>query len=134
MAKVTINAETQDTLGFLAEPIGSRDTLTSGGRIDASAISANAAGRKEVSAGTVVGKNRNETLYGPVAFTADTSVDDEEVYLTAGVVLDADSNADVELLRHGRAVYYNRLPGWDSLDAAVQAWIHANYHTMKAVE
>lgn len=132
MAKIVTDAEVRGDLGFLAEGVGSNDFIPGGGRVDASAYTADANGRKAIPAGTLVGRNRNETLYGPVAFTASTSVDDEEVYISVHSVLDAADNPEIELLRHGTLIYFDKLPGWDSLDAAVQTWVHEHYHTVRS--
>lgn len=90
--------------------------------------------------GTVVGRTRAEAEasqgFGPVDFTAGTSVDDDEVYLTLFPVQDASENPEVELLRPGAAtvIVYDLLPNWATLDPVVQQWVHDNFTTTQAAD
>lgn len=109
--------------------VGNGDTATYAGQ-----------GPKFVPPGTVVGRTRSEAEanagFSPVAFTPGTSVDDDEVYLTVYPVQNAETNAEVELLRPnaGTVLVYSLIPGWADMDSAVQNWIHNNFTTTQAAD
>ena len=84
---------------------------------------------KTIPSGTPIGRTFTERANGDAFGPADA--DDDEVYLIAFDVTDADANADVELYRHGSIVKENLLPGFASLDAGVLADIRAAYQTTR---
>jgi hypothetical protein len=83
--------------------------------------------RKIVPDGTVLGRTYAErnagTGFGPAA------AGDDEVFIMANTVVDADVNDEVNLVRHhsGVLVYENFLPGWQSLANAVQVFVRTQY-------
>lgn len=85
--------------------------------------------KKVVKAGTLVGRTFTEaadgTPFGPAAAA------DDQVYLVAFEVPDADKNREVELYRHGKLVKTNFLPGWSTMAAALQAKVRADYETIE---
>lgn len=91
-------------------------------------------GFKVVPSGTLVGRTFAErdanTGYGPAIST------DDEIYLTAWGVSDADNNPDVELYRHFNVVKENYLPDWTPLaaDATMLAKLRALYTCIKGVD
>lgn len=88
-------------------------------------------GRKYVPSGTIVGRTFEERTagkgFGPVDYTAETSVDDDDVWIIVNDVHDVDDNPDVELYRKGSLVAENFLPGWDDLDPILKTWVRDNY-------
>lgn len=86
--------------------------------------------KKRISSGTLIGRTYTErdagTGYGPWA------TGDDEVYLVAFEIVDADANPNVELVAHGTKVYENRLPGWAGSSAGFKAAVRAAYQTMLA--
>jgi hypothetical protein len=84
-------------------------------------------GVRVVEAGTLVGRTRVERAAGTGYGAADVSTPDDELFLTANVVIDADINPDVTLLRHGTLIYEDKLPNWATLGATAQAVIRARY-------
>lgn len=130
MAKIAHGDTSQTTPEWMAD-FGSRDHLIPGGvRLDPAAFPA-VDGVVHVPGGTVIGRTIAErdagAPFGPVAFTAGTSVDDDEVYLLAFDVSDAAKDADGVLYRPGSVVKENYLPGWAGLDPVVQAEIRDRY-------
>lgn len=83
------------------------------------------AGPKVVVGGTPVGRTYTErdagAGFGPAATT------DDEFYLLAQDVLDADGMTPCELYRHGRAVRENALPNWAALTTAMKTKIRSLY-------
>lgn len=80
---------------------------------------------KAIPSGTPIGRTLAErdagTAYGP----ADAA--DDEVFLVAFDVTDADANPDVELYRHGGVVKENFLPNLAGIAAGVLAVLRAKY-------
>lgn len=85
-------------------------------------------GKKVVLAGTVIGRTFTERgngdAFGPAASG------DEEVYVIAFDVRDADNNPDATLYRPGSIVKENFLPDWNNLTAAVQALVRSAYSSI----
>lgn len=81
--------------------------------------------KKTVPSGTPVGRTYAErdarTPYGAAIDT------DDEIFLTAFDVSDADNNPDVELVRHGTVVKENYLPGFATWAAALKTKIRTLY-------
>lgn len=84
---------------------------------------------KVVRAGTLVGRTFSEAAAGTAFGPASNS--DDQVYVLAFDVPDADRNAEVELYRHGCLLKANFLPGWSSLGSALQARVRASYETIE---
>jgi hypothetical protein len=82
-------------------------------------------GLKSIPSGTFLGRTFAEaaakTPFGP----ADDA--DDQFYLVAFDVTDADNNADVEFYRHGGLVKTNYLPAFSTLSATLIAKIRALY-------
>lgn len=83
--------------------------------------------KKSIPSGTVIGRTFAERGTGDAFGPADAS--DDEIYLTAFAVTDADINANVELYRPGSVVKENFLPGWSDLATAIQALVRSHYTT-----
>lgn len=83
-------------------------------------------GVRIVAAGILVGRTFAERTdkvgFGPAADSGD-----DEVYLTATVVIDGDINPDVTLIRHDTLIYENKLPNWATMGATQQGLIRARY-------
>lgn len=83
-------------------------------------------GTRFVPSGTVVGRTLVErdagTGFGPAADA------DDEIYLLAFDVADADEIDDAELYRPNNTVYENFLPNFAGLSAAVKAAVRAQYN------
>ncbi len=129
MDPILMGPRTRTSVPFYGEFLHSEYHLMRvGGRLDEAAITADASGRKYVSAGTLVGRVRaTENLFGPYA-TGDT-----EFYLTAFDVIDAARDNEVELIVVGKnfTVVPERLPGWATLPVAQQTLVFDNYKTIK---
>jgi hypothetical protein len=101
------------------------ETIPGGAMLHAADFAANAAGRKEVEAATVVGRTFAERDagqgFGPAADA------DDEVFLTARAVVDAAEDASVELVRPGTVIYEGRVVGFAALSATLQAKVRATY-------
>jgi hypothetical protein len=94
-------------------------------------------GRIVVPDGTVVGRTLTErdagTGFGPAA--AGDAVDGTgEVYITCWTVDDAGKNPQVELYRWGGGVASNFLPGFDSLNSTVKAYLYAKYQITRGAD
>lgn len=87
--------------------------------------------KKVVKSGTFVGRTITErdagTGFGPAASS------DDEVYLVAFDIADADRDSDVDLYRHGSIVKENFLPDITAIqaDAGLLAKLRANYTCTK---
>jgi hypothetical protein len=83
-------------------------------------------GPRVIPSGTLVGRTFAErasnTGYGPAADSGD-----DEIFLTATVVIDADINPDVTLIRHDTLIYENKLPNWATMGSTQQGLIRARY-------
>lgn len=81
--------------------------------------------KKSIPSGTPVGRTLVErnagTGFGPAAAT------DDEVFLLAFDISDADVNNDAEMYRPGAQVYENFLPGWSGLASGVVTKLRAAY-------
>lgn len=97
--------------------------------VDADVATYKGVKKKVVKSGTLIGRTFAEaaagTPFGPAAST------DDQVYLLAFEVPDADKNREVELYRYGKLVKTNFLPGWSTMAAALQAKVRANYETIE---
>jgi len=87
------------------------------------------AGVIRVPAGTYIGRTFAERTAGSGFGPAEAS--DDELYLTAFDVLDAEKNSGVELIRHNTIIREDHLPDWSTLGATLQAQIRADYATVK---
>ncbi len=96
---------------------------------DDTATYAGAGALKNIPSGTPIGRTFAERANGDAFGPADDS--DDEIYLVAFDVTDADNNADVELYRHGSIVKENYLPGFASMDSDLLAEIRALYQTTR---
>lgn len=84
-------------------------------------------GVRVIPSGILVGRTFVERGNGVGYGLPDVATPDDELFLTAGVVIDADINPDVTLVRHNTLIYENKLPNWASLGAPTQAAIRARY-------
>jgi hypothetical protein len=134
MARITFGTYDRNLLpAWIGDYLNRERMLPAGGQLDASAFT-ETNGVRYVPSGTLVGRTFAERAagegFGPVAVGGDpAAVTDDEVYLIIFDVIDANTDPDVELYRHGGVVKVNYLPGWDSLNAAVQAFILEHYAT-----
>jgi len=89
-------------------------------------------GRKVIPTGTPVGRTFVEraagTAFGPAVET------DDEVYLVAFEVPDANRNPEIELYRHGSVVKENFLPGYASMDSDLLTLLRSLYATTVGAE
>lgn len=89
-------------------------------------------GRKVIPTGTPVGRTFAEraagTAFGPAINT------DDEIYLVAFDVPDADRNPEIELYRHSSVVKENFLPGYAAMDADLLTALRAAYITTVGAE
>ena len=84
-------------------------------------------GRIEIASGTLIGRTYAERDAGTGFGPADTVTPDDEIYLLAFEIADAEQNNDAELYRHGRVVKETNLPNWSTLSAGAKAVIRARY-------
>jgi len=129
----------------MAEPMHS-NTMIPGGAIVKKADVPEVNGIRHLPAGSLVGRTFSERSsnvgFYPVTVVPEDAgppivpahLAEEEIYLTAFDVTDANKNVDVELLRHGVVIYEDRLDGWSTLDATKKAWIRANYQCIVSVD
>lgn len=89
-------------------------------------------GRVVVQSGTAVGRTFAEraagTEFGPAVDT------DDEVFLVAFEVPDANRNPEIELYRHGGIVKENFLPGYANMDADLLTILRDVYTTTEGAE
>jgi hypothetical protein len=85
-----------------------------------------------IPAGTLVGRTFAERTANTGFGQPDVSTPDDELYLTANVVIDADINPDVTLIRHGTLIYEDKLPGWAGLSSDAKAVIRARYDCIES--
>ena len=121
----TANADTTPT--FIGDFL-SRDYLLAGGvKVTATAFAANAAGKRYVPAGTLIGRTFVERAADtPFGVAADT---DDEVFIVAYDVYDLAEINDADVLRHGTLIKENLLPGFAGISVALKAKVRANYQT-----
>ena len=97
--------------------------------VDADVTTYKGVKKKVVKSGTLIGRTNAEavagTAFGPAAGT------DDQVYILAFEVYDADKNYDVELYRYGRLVKTNFLPQWTTMGTTLQGKVRANYETIE---
>jgi len=90
-------------------------------------------GRKMIKSGTLVGRTYAErdanTPFGPAVDT------DDEIYLVAFDIENANDENDCELVEHGTRIKENYLPDWTviSANANLLADLRANYECFKGV-
>jgi hypothetical protein len=89
-------------------------------------------GVRVIPAGTLVGRTFAERTANTGYGQPDVSTPDDELYLTANVVIDADINPDVTLIRHGTLIYEDKLPGWAGLSSDAKAVIRARYQCIES--
>lgn len=139
MAKITQVSSDRTSAPFVAEPMHPQTLVPGGAKIEADDWS-EVSGKKRIPAGTLVGRAYTDraTMHGfsPISYTPGPPkvIDQEEMYLVAFDVEDANVNTDVELLRHGTVIYEDRLPGWSSLDALAKAFIREHYECIISVD
>jgi hypothetical protein len=82
-------------------------------------------GKKNIPSGTLLGRTRAERDAGtPFGVPIDT---DEEIFLLAFDITDADANDDCELYRYNSIVYENFLPDFAAASATIKAFIRSRY-------
>lgn len=90
-------------------------------------------GKKVIRAGTLIGRTFAERTAGTGFGPADVATPDDEIYLVAFDVTDADMNPDVELYRHGRLVKENFLPNWATLSTQARNAIRTRYQCIVGI-
>lgn len=130
-ATPTISAAT-----FCGDFRGREQLLPGGVKLDAAQWAADAAGRKPIAAGTVIGRTIAERDLGTPFGVIDAAGGDAEVYIIAFDVTDAADINDAEVLRpfSGVLIYENFLPGWAGLAAPVQAQIRARFVCVRGAQ
>jgi hypothetical protein len=132
MARMTTPSNTKTAPRWAAQVMDANTMIPGGARLVAADFTADSAGMKRVAAGTCLGRTRAERDAGTGLSPWVTG--DEEVFLIAFDVIDAATNADVELYRPGSMVYENQLPGWSGLSAGLKAAIRATYQCIVSKE
>lgn len=95
--------------------------------VDADTATYKGVGKVVIPTGTPVGRTFVERAAG-TAFGPATEADDE-VYLVAFEVPDAERNPEIELYRHGSVVKENFLPGYATMDADLLTLLRSLYTT-----
>ena len=95
--------------------------------VDADTATYKGVGKVVIPTGTPVGRTFVERAAG-AAFGPATEADDE-VYLVAFEVPDAERNPEIELYRHGSVVKENFLPGYATMDADLLTLLRSLYTT-----
>lgn len=103
-------------VGTLADAVEGGETYTYPG----------STGRTVVRSGEFVGRTYAERTAG-AGFGIPDAANDDELYLVAFQNEYAEQDAGITLLRHERAIYENKLPGWDGYNATTQAKIRELY-------
>ncbi len=127
MARITYSGNTETTPTFIGDFL-SRDYLLAGGvKVTPADFAANAAGKRTVPAGTLIGRTFAErTADTPYGVAADA---DDEVYIVAYDIYDLTEVNDAEVLRERTLIKENLLPGWAGVSAALKAKVRAAYQT-----
>lgn len=127
MPRITYTGNTETTPTFIGDFLN-RDYLLAGGvKVTPAAFAANAAGKRTLPAGTLIGRTFAErTADTPYGAAADT---DDEVYIVAYDIFDLNEVNDAEVLRGGTLIKENLLPGWSGLSATLKAKVRAVYQT-----
>lgn len=90
-------------------------------------------GKKRIPSGTLIGRTIAERDSGAAWGPADVTTPDDEIYLTARDIADADKDNDTELYRHNRTVKENYLSGWADRPTAEKTKIRTLYACIKGV-
>ncbi len=127
MPRIQFSGNTDTAPTFIGDFL-SRDYLLAGGvKVTPAAFAANAAGKRYVAAGSLIGRTFAErtadTAFGAAADT------DDEVFIVAYDIYDLNEINDAEVLRHGTLIKENFLPGWADVSAALKAKVRASYQT-----
>lgn len=88
--------------------------------------------RKTIDSGVLVGRTYAERDAG-TGFGLATVASDDEIFLLAFGVDDANINPDCTLLRHGTLVYEDKLPNWATMTTEQKAAIRSRYDCIKSV-
>ena len=131
MAQATWSNQSFELASFAAEQFTPEKLLNAGAKLVAAEFT-ETDGKRPVQAGFFVGRTFVERDAGTGFGVADSGTPDDELYLTAFEVVDANINADVTLLRHGTLIYEDKLPGWSGLSAGDKAAIRAAYQCIAA--
>jgi hypothetical protein len=95
-------------------------------------------GKVHIPSGTYVGRTYAQRAAGQpfhsIAFDGSGNVTDEETYLLAREILDAEADPECTLYRPGSLVYENFLPGWLTLPVGVRNHIRQRYETSIGAE
>lgn len=95
-------------------------------------------GKVHIPSGTLVGRTYAQRAAGQpfhsVAYGGDGVVTDDETYLLAREILDAEADPECTLYRPGKLVYENFLPGWLTLPQGVRDHIRSRYETSIGAE
>lgn len=96
-----------------------------------SATFAGVSPRKPIDSGVLVGRTFAERDAG-TGFGLATVASDEEIFLLAFGVDDANINPDCTLLRHGTLIYEDKLPNWATLTTQERTAIRARYQCIRS--
>lgn len=88
---------------------------------------------RPVEAGLLVGRTYTERDAGTGYGLADVATPDDEIFLIAFPLQDANINPDATLLRHGTLIYEDKLPNWATLTTQQKTAIRARYQCIKSV-
>jgi hypothetical protein len=130
---MTVTGPTETSPQWAADCLHPDRLIPAGGRLDAVQF-AEVAGKRYVPGGTLVGRTLAERDAVPPVGYGPWTAGDEEEYLIAFDVADANIVDEIELVRHNTAVKENYLPGWAGLAVGVQARIRALYRCVKGVD
>lgn len=86
--------------------------------------------KRTIKSGTLIGRTYTERDAGTGFGPADVAGDDE-IYLLAFDITDADTDPNCELLRHGALIKENLLPGWSGLGGSTKTKIRTLYETVR---
>jgi hypothetical protein len=97
-----------------------------------SATFAGVSPRKPIDSGMLVGRTYAERDTN-VAFGVADVATDEEIFLLAFGIDDANINPDCTLLRHGTLIYEDKLPNWSTMTAAQRTAIRSRYQCIRSI-
>lgn len=129
MPRIQFSGNTDTAPTFIGDFL-SRDYLLAGGvKVTPADFAANAAGKRYVAAGSLIGRTfAEQDADTPFGVAADT---DDEIFIVAYDIYDLNEINDAEVLRRGTLIKYNLLPGWTAMSAALKAKVRTAYQPTK---
>lgn len=128
MPQVTWKTYESNYAKWAGEQLDFRTLNSAGHQLDAAQFTADpTTGRKTIVDGTLVGRTHTEQENGDGFGPADLDAPDDQIFIVAVTVPDADRDPSITTVREGTVVYVDQLPEWSGLTSPQRDVVRSVY-------